>query len=306
MRLTQLRSFHAVAVEKGFTRAAKLLHVSQPTITSQVRLLEETYNVQLFHRRGSGVSLTALGEQLLKISQQMFWLETDAVHLLRDSGQLKNGDLRIASVGPRHISKVIVEFKKRHPGIRISATTGNSQEVVDRLLDYRADIGVLAHSLHDDRFLAVPLGKYPIVIFTSAGHPFAARKSIRLADLQGQRLIRRESGSTTRKELERALAKADVKPDVVMESSSRELIRECVLHELGIAAVSRIEFVPDPGLHMVTISDADLYIEAHVLCLRERHDTRLVQEFLNTVPQAEKRPARPPASGVPARKGPRG
>lgn len=293
MRLTQLRSFHAVALERGFTRAGKRLHLSQPTITSQVRLLEETYKVQLFHRDGNGVTPTALGEQLLKLSQQIFSLEADAIHLLRDAGQLKNGDFRIASVGPHHISKMLVEFKKRHPGIRISATLGNSQEVVARLLDYRADIGVLAHSIDDPRFLAVPFGRYPIVIFASHDHPLAKRKSIRLADLDGERLILRETGSTTRNELERALSKAGVKTEVVMESSSRELIRECVLHGLGIAAVSEIEYVPDPKLHMVFIKDSDLHIDAHVLCLRERYETRMVQAFLDTMPHATSAGAKP-------------
>lgn len=111
MRLTQLRSFHAVALERGFTRAGKYLHLSQPTITSQVKLLEETYNVQLFHRDGNSVAPTALGDQLLKISQQMFSLEADAIHLLRDAGQLKNGDFNVASVGPHHISRMLVGFK---------------------------------------------------------------------------------------------------------------------------------------------------------------------------------------------------
>jgi aminoethylphosphonate catabolism LysR family transcriptional regulator len=290
MRLTQLRSFHAVALERGFTRAGKLLHLSQPTITSQVRLLEETYNVQLFHRVGNRVAPTALGEQLLKISQQMFSLEADAIHLLRDAGQLKNGELHIASVGPHHISKMLVDFKKRHPGIRVSATLGNSQEVVDKLLNYRADIGVLAHAIDDVRFLAIPFGRYPIVIFTSTDHRFASRKAIRLADLRGERMILRETGSTTRNELERALAKVGVETEIVMESSSRELIRECVLHGLGIAAVSQIEYVPDPKLHMIAISDSDLHIDAHVLCLRERHDTRIVQAFLDTMPAHDSHP----------------
>lgn len=292
MRLTQLRSFHAVALERGFTRAGKLLHLSQPTITSQVKLLEDAYNVQLFLRDGNGVTPTPLGEQLLRISQQIFSLEADAVHLLRDAGQLKNGDLRIASVGPHHVSRMLVEFKKRHPGIRVSATLGNSQEVIGQLLDYRADIGVLAHSIDDARFLAVPFRRYPIVIFTSIDHRFASRKSIHLADLQGELMVFREPGSTTRKQLERALSAARVKTEVVMESSSRELIRECVLHGLGIAAVSEIEYVPDPRLHSVAIKDADLHIDTHVLVLRERYDTRIVQAFLDTMPNSPAVPSK--------------
>ena len=91
MRLTQLRSFHAVAHAGGFTGAAKLLHISQPTVTTQVRFLEETYGCELFYRRGHKVTLTPLGEQLFEIAQKIFALESETVHLLEDSGELKSG-----------------------------------------------------------------------------------------------------------------------------------------------------------------------------------------------------------------------
>ncbi|MES2889871.1 MAG: LysR family transcriptional regulator, partial [Pseudomonadota bacterium] len=78
MRLTQLRSFYAVARMGSFTRAAELLHVSQPTVTTQVGLLESRYDVELFHRHGRSVKLTELGEQLMQLAQQVFSLEADA------------------------------------------------------------------------------------------------------------------------------------------------------------------------------------------------------------------------------------
>ena len=92
MRLTQLRSFHAVARAGGFTGGAKLLHISQPTVTTQVRFLEETYGAELFYRRGHKVTLTPLGEQLFELAQKIFALESETVHLLRG--------LRRAQVGP--------------------------------------------------------------------------------------------------------------------------------------------------------------------------------------------------------------
>ena len=100
MRLTQLRSFHAVARAGGFTGAARLLHISQPTVTTQVRFLEEAYGAELFYRRGHKVTLTPLGEQLYELAQRIFTLEGETVHLLEDSGELKSGTLRVGAVGP--------------------------------------------------------------------------------------------------------------------------------------------------------------------------------------------------------------
>jgi aminoethylphosphonate catabolism LysR family transcriptional regulator len=283
MRLTQLRSFHAVATEGSFTRAADKLHVSQPTITTQVKLLEEHYQVELFHRTGKRVRLSELGERLLQLSRQIFSLEADAVQLLGDAGELKSGHLRVAAVGPHHVTKMLVAFNQRYPGVKVSVSTGNSQDVLDRLLDYRADVGVLAQVFKDKRFVSTPFSEHPVVIFTSSEHRFAKRRSIRTAELQGERLILREQGSTTRMALEHALKAAKVEPQVVMEIGSREIIREAVAQGVGIAAVSEVEYVPGPGLHAVRISDAAVRTYAHVVCLAERQDQRMTRAFFDVI-----------------------
>ncbi len=282
MRLTQLRSFHAVAVTGSFTRAARLLNVSQPTVTMQVRLLEDAYHVQLFHRGARRVTPTRLGERLALISQQVFGLEAEASQLLRDEGELRSGDLRLASVGPKHVTRMLFEFNRRFPGIRVSVTTCNTQDVIDRVLDHRADIGVLAQFLEDERFHSLPVGRYPIVLFVPARHRLAKRRSVRLAELAGERWIQREEGSTTRRAMAAAMKRVGVDAETVMESSSRELIRDCVASGLGIAAVSEIEFAPGPDVHMLRISDGDLFIDAHLVCLAERAGLRLVSAFLES------------------------
>jgi aminoethylphosphonate catabolism LysR family transcriptional regulator len=286
MRLTQLRSFHAVATTGSFTRAAEKLHVSQPTVTTQVRLLEDSYKVELFHRTGRRVRLTELGERLLQLSRQMFSLEADAMQLLGDAGELRSGHLRVAAVGPYHVTQMLVAFHQRYPGIKISVSTGNSQDVLDRLLDYRADVGVLAQVFRDKRFVSMPFSEHPVVIFTSANHRFAKRRSVRTAEIQGERLILREPGSTTRKAMEEALKAAKVEPEVVMEIASREIIREAVAQGIGIAAVSEVEYVPGPGLHSVKISDAQVRTYAHVVCLAERREMRMVRAFFDAIEPA--------------------
>lgn len=283
MRLTQLRSFHAVATEGSFTRAAERLHVSQPTVTTQVKQLEGLYKVELFHRTGRRVRLTAIGERLLQQSRQIFSLEADAVQLLADAGELRTGHLRVAAVGPHHVTKMLVAFNDRYPGIKISVSTGNSQDVLARLLDYSAEVGVLAQVFRDKRFVSMPFSEHPVVIMTSTHHRFARRRSVRTAELQGEKLVMREQGSTTRKALEAALKAAKVEHEVVMEVGSREIIREAVAQGVGIAAVSEVEYVPGPRLHAVRISDAEVRTYAHVVCLAERREMRMVRAFFDVI-----------------------
>lgn len=283
MRLTQLRSFHAVAIAGSFTGAAQSLHVSQPTVTTQVSQLEALYKAELFHRTGRRVHLTEMGERLLHLSRQIFSLEAEAVQLLRESGELRSGQLRVAAVGPSHVTKMLVAFHQHYPGIKMSVSTGNSQNVLDRLADYSADVGVLAQVAHDKRFVSVPYGEHPVVIFCSNQHRFARRRSIRAAELDGEPLILRESGSTTRKAIEATLKAAKVEPRMVMEVASREIIREAVAQGLGVAAVSEVEYVPGPNLHAVRISDAQVRTYAHVVCLAERRDAQMVRAFFEVI-----------------------
>lgn len=286
MRITQLRSFYAVARAGSFTRAAELLHVSQPTITTQVRFLEEHYNMELFHRRGRHATLTAVGEQLFAMAKQIFSLEADAIHLLQDAGELKSGLLRVAAVGPSHVTQMLEAFTRRYPGIRVAVRMGNSQEMLDQLWDYQADVAVLAHYQEDARFFFMPYSRHPIVMFVHRGHRFARRKTLRIRDLEGEPLLMREQGSTTRRALESALREAGVTPRIAMEVSSREIIREAVMKGIGIAAVSEVEFVPAPDLRMLRFSDAEIYTYANVVCLQERRQSRLVSAFLDAVGSA--------------------
>lgn len=285
MRLTQLRAFHAVATAGGFTKAAEQLHIGQPTVTTQVRALEEHYRVELFHRYGRRVLLTEMGERLLQISRQVFGLEAEARQLLSDAGELRSGHLRVAAVGPYHVTKLLALYNRRYPGVRVSVSTGNSQDVLDRLLDYRADVGVLAQVSRDRRFVARPYSEHPVLLLVPAGHRFAKRRSVRTAELADEPLVMREQGSTTRKAFEAALRAARVEPRVVMEIASREIIREAVVQGIGLAAVSAVEFVPGPGLHALKLSDADARTHAHVVCLGERRDMRMVRSFFEVLDQ---------------------
>jgi len=288
MRLTQLRSFYAVAHAGGFTGAAKLLHISQPTVTTQVRFLEEAYGCELFYRRGHKVRLTPLGEQLFELAQRIFALESETVQMLRDSGELKSGHLRVGAVGPFHVTEMLARFNQRYPSMQVSVRVGNSESVLQSLLDYQTDVAVLAQFNDDPRFLFIPYSRHPIVIFVHRKHRFARRKSIRIQELDGEDMIMREVGSTTRKALDDALKQVGVAPRVVMVIGSREAIREAVIKRVGIAAVSEIEYIPDAELRMVTVSNAQMYTHAHVVCLEERREARLVKAFLEIVAQLQR------------------
>jgi aminoethylphosphonate catabolism LysR family transcriptional regulator len=283
MRHTQLRSFHAVAQRGSFTAAARELSVGQPTVTTQVKSLEKEYGVELFFRRGRRVDLTETGTGLLEITRRLFADEKEAVDYLGDARGLKTGHLRVGAVGPYHVTDMLAAFTGRYPGFYVSVTVGNSRDTLRDLIEYRTDVAVLAHVDPDPRLVAIPYRRHRVVVFCPVDHPFATRRGIKAREMEGQRLIVREAGSTTRRAFDQAMRQAGAQPQVVMEIGSRESIREAVAKGIGLGVVSEAEFIPDPRIRAVPVTDLDIYTYAHVVHLRERQNARLVRAFLDVL-----------------------
>ena len=285
---TQIRSFHAVASTGGFTAASKVLHVGQPTITGQVRALEDFYGVELFYRRGRRVELTATGRELYAVTQRMEILEKEAQEILQSAGGFKSGHLRIGAVGPFHVTEMLAVFHERYPDLKITVTVHNSQEILESLLSFEVDVAVLSQTEEDPRLLAIPFCHEPLVVFVHSGHPWAERDELRIEELEAQPVILREPGSTTRRAFEKALAQADVKISPVMEIGSREAVWLAVARGLGIGVVSEHEFLEHPDLCKLFLVNADVHTTAHVVCLRERQHSRMIHAFIQIVKELSK------------------
>ena len=276
---TQLRSFNAVAEHHGFTAAAHALNISQPTVTTQVRELEERYGVELLVRRGRRVELTETGTALHDISRAIMRLHEEADELLLNSGRLTTGQLRVAAVGPFHATEMVARFLLDYPDIKVSMLLGNSDQTLQRILELEADVAVLAHVVDDPRVYSVRFSTHEVVVFVDADHPWCGRDSVGIAELAGQRLILRETGSTTRRALERAAQGAGIGIAPFLEIGSREGIWKAVERGLGIGVVADFEFVPHPRLATIRFADAEVRTEYRLACLQERRHSPKIEAF---------------------------
>ncbi len=283
MNHAQLRAFHGVASEGSFTKAALALHVTQPTLSGQVKALEATYGVRLFDRRGRKVSPTALGSELLELTRRLFSLEAETEHLLSAARGLRKGHLRVGADAPYHVTSALSAYTRRYPGIRLSLTVGNSAELAQELLEHKLDVAVLANITGDARFFAKPLRHDRLVAFVAKSHPWARRRRVDLADLGAQRLVLREQGSATRRIFETAMARRGLALGEVLDMNSREAVRETVAAGLGVGVVSAGEFGRDSRLATLELTGGNLTMTEYVVCLAERQDLRLVRSFLDLV-----------------------
>lgn len=283
---SQLRAFHAVATQGGFSKAASFLGLTQPAISDQVKKLEQRFNVLLFHRHKRVVRLTELGEKLLEITHRKFQLEKQAVDLLSAHQKLEKGVVNIASDSPLHGISLIGRFRKKYTGMSVSLHMGNAQEILNGLVDFSYDIGVVADMKEDDRFFSFTLCRDPLVAFVSSRHPWASRREVTLKDLSNARLILREKGSRTRIHVEEEFTKANLRLDVAMEVQGREAAREAVAAEIGIGIVSKPEFGHDSRLVALPLIDCNARMTESVVCLKEKTSVRSVKAFLdcNNIP----------------------
>ena len=280
MRYVQLRAFHHVALAGGFTRAAEALKLTQPAVSDQVRRLEAEYDVRLFNRSGRQVSLTEAGSRLLEITRRLFDVEDQAFALLSETRSVRSGRLAIVADAAHHIAAILQRFRARNPAVSVSIAIGNTEEVLGRLRDYSADIGVLGELPDSAEHDTIQLSSAPLVAFAPNIQPFAAMDTIafnRLADLP---LILREKGSKTRGKLESHARDLGLDLNVQIEAEGREAVRELVAAGSGVGVVSDAEYVEDPRLKRIPISDASLTMDEAVICLRERRESRLIRAFM--------------------------
>lgn len=272
----QLRAFHAVAEQGGFTTAAARLGITQPAVTVQVKALEEHYRVELFHRRPRQAVLTVVGQELYQLTQRMVALERQADTFLEAEGGLKRGRITIAADGPFHIMPLIQAIHAELPGLSVNVSTGNSSFVRQALLDYQAEIGVLSEHEADERFTVLSSNQHAVILMIPADHPWAGRSSVGIGELEGVPMVLREKGSATRRRFEEVLTAAHVAPEVVLEIGSREAVREAVATGIGLGVIQEPEFGNDPRLAKAVIREVDLTANEYLVCLAERRDSRLL------------------------------
>jgi aminoethylphosphonate catabolism LysR family transcriptional regulator len=282
MLSTQLRAFHAVATTGGFTKAAESLNVTQPTISGQVRDLEQTYEVQLFHRRGRAVTLTETGQRLFAATQRLVAVEEEAREILDESRNLTGGVVHLGGDAPHHALPLVAAFRRRYPEVAVSLSIDNTDSLTRELLAYRIDIAVLCNPRVDPALHYLPLRTDPMVALCPVEHPWTKGNAsgIPMTAFADQVLVLREPGSETRRVAERVLGDAGVVPRDRVEVATREGVHEAVAQGLGVGLVSSAEVSRDPRVVALPLDGVNASFTECVVCLLDQRRRAAVKAFL--------------------------
>ena len=283
MNYTQIRSFNAVTKHRSFTKAAKILNVSQSAISEQVKSVESRFKIKLFIRNGSGISLTDYGKKLYDITKDIDDIHEQASNLLKSSNKLTSGTLNIGTVAPIHLMPILSKFSKKFPKINCNIVFGNSVQIKEKLLRKEIDIGILADINDQSQLYSKPLVRDKLLLFASIKNTISKTKNISFKDIVNETFIVREKGSQTRALVERELLHLGIKKKLYT-IGSREGIFEAVKNNMGVGFVYSTEKIDLPKVNFVKLTNTNFYATEYVCCLTKRYDFNAIKAFFDIVP----------------------
>lgn len=245
--LNEIETFLHAAETLSFSEAARQMHLSQPTISHHIKRLEHSFGVELFERTGSGLQLTEAGQLLLPWARKLIRQSIEVQEIMASLEERIVGHLQIAcstTSGKYILSQLAARFHMRHPLVKVTIYPCTPENVVMRVIEEEANIGVLSSEAYFEQGLdSQEFFNDHIIFIVPASHPWATRQSIEPADLLGNHLILRETSSGTRRVLLTELAKHDIHLydlDVFLELGNAEAIVETVAAGYATSFVSRL------------------------------------------------------------------
>lgn len=257
MSLRQLEVFEAIARLGSFTRAAHALHLTQPTVSMQIKKLSDAVGLPLFEQVGKRIYLTEAGQALHASCREMFdtldRFEMTAANMMG----LTQGRLRLAVVttAKYFAPRLLGGFCERFPGVDASLKVTNRERVLERLQENQDDLYIFGQPPAEVEVEAVSFLRNPLVALGPVGHPLAGRARVPLAEFVGYPFLAREPGSGTRRALERVLNEHGLELNVRMELGSNEAIKQSVAAGMGVSVLSQHTLVG--GAHDVCLLDVE-------------------------------------------------
>lgn len=277
-----LRAFHAIASEASVSRAARRLSLAQPTLSQQLKALEDRHRVVLFESRKPPLRLTAAGRELYALTQQLFAASGVIEEFLTEEADQQPRAARIGSDSPIYAARMVARLLARFPDLSIQVRIGNARETLKALTEAQVDAAIVSDPPGDNHFAYEPLFADRLMAVLPADHPHARNLFFPLAALAQSRLLVREPQSRTRNAVEQLLDQADIAPADVLELHTRETIREGVALGLGLGVFISSECPPDPRIAYVpletTIRPPEL--AGYAVCLVDRRRTRLIRAVM--------------------------
>ncbi len=292
MDLWRLKIFCKVVEKGSFSKAAEDVLLSQPTVSSHIKDLEEYFGCRLIDRLGRRLVLTGAGELLYSRASKLLAMHDQMVAEMADyqgrvGGRLVIGGSTIPS--GYILPGLIGAYRKSYPEVTVLLVVGDTAKIVSNILDGEVELGVVGGRVNESGIVQEGILTDEMKLVVHSSHPWAGRRSVRASELVTQPFIVRERGSGTLEAFETAIAAKGLKIsdfNIVAQIGSTEAVIQGIKNGIGVSVLSSVavgEYVREGVLAMVPVSDVDLTRMFYLTFLKQRSPSPAGRAFLDMV-----------------------
>ena len=289
MLLTQLKIFRDIATEKSFVKAARLNFITQPSVSTHLKNLEDELGVKLFDRVPRRVTLTPDGELFLPYVEDILRKCEDLRALPKRLKKSPKGEVRIASIhsiGMYELGSFLTHFMRQYPAIRIHLEYQDAREVYELVLSKKVHIGMVAYPEKRPNIKTIPYGQDELSLIVPPGHRLAQRKRIKLEKIEGERFVAFDDSTPTRDHINKLLKQLGVQVNTQIVNNNIYALKKAVAAGLGVAIVpwgTVTDEVQAGAVHRIKIQGSDLIRPLGLLTLRKQQPSQVAQLFIDSL-----------------------
>lgn len=290
MNIRQIEIFVNIVTYGNFSNAAKKMFLSQPTVSNNIDQLEEELGARLFIRNGRKAILTETGERFYRHAISMVNIKEQIFAEIADSKSDRGGNIRIIASfvpGTYILPKLIKKYCAIHDNVRFEVVVKNSKEAFDAIQDGFYDIGFVGSKVMSDKVKYHTLQKDKMVVIAPDMPPYSDwKETVDFRDIKDKPFIMRSSGSATRDLFDYAVSmnQWDLKHlNILVETDSGELVKQCVKNGLGISVVSELSAEPGDGILKFHVNHMDIHREYYIIHQTSEYMSPRIKAFLSFV-----------------------
>lgn len=289
--LQQLRILKAISAEKNFTKAAELLHLSQPSLSKQVKTLEKNLDILLINRKKNTISLTENGKIFLEYSERILALCEESCRALIDLKNGERGNLIVGAsqtIGIYLLPKILTLFAQNYPQINLKIQVNSTRIIAKNVVNREIDIAIVGGEIPNELKKNLRVENFvedELSLIIAKSHPFATKKKITKEDLYHLNFITLNSSSTIRKFIDNILIQHQIETKqlkVIMQLNSIEGIKTAVSLGLGAAFVSSSAIEKEIALktiEIVKIENIKITRKLYIISNREYYKSKAFEFF---------------------------
>ncbi|SFA94375.1 DNA-binding transcriptional regulator, LysR family [Lentibacillus halodurans] len=237
-----LKTFVTVADKQNFTKAAKKLRISQPSVSLHVKNLEEEFQTALFVRNPKKLTITPTGDMLYDRAKQILAMYEQTRQDILEHHHAVKGAIQVGAsftIGEYIVPSLFMKIRENFPDLGLDLEIGNTAEIVQSVRRLNVDIGLIEGQSNDPGLLIQPFMEDELFVVAPSDHPLARKHEADITDLHHETWIAREEGSGTRKYLDHVIRSNGLQVKSMITISSNQGVKESVIHGLGLSLLSK-------------------------------------------------------------------